>query len=189
MAGDSRASMVRSAASLIGARGVSATSFADVVSDSGAPRGSIYHHFPEGKRQLAEEAIGLTSERVLAYVRALPTDSPATVLERFVDLWRGVVAASAGRAGCAVAGVAVDTDDDVHLMAVVRSAFDSWVEALADRLARSGLPADRAVPVARLSLAAMEGALILCRAEGSTGPLDSVAGELLGLVAGRGPSA
>jgi AcrR family transcriptional regulator len=44
--------MVRSAASLIGSRGVDATSFSDVPADSGAPRGSIYHHFREGKRSL-----------------------------------------------------------------------------------------------------------------------------------------
>ena len=64
---DSRASMVRSAAALIGSQGVSATSFSDVLADSGAPRGSIYHHFPDGKKQLAEDAIRWTSDRVLAY--------------------------------------------------------------------------------------------------------------------------
>ena len=54
---DSRASMVRSAASLIRTRGVNATSFSDVLADSGAPRGSIYHHFPGGKDQLVDAAI------------------------------------------------------------------------------------------------------------------------------------
>src|SRR5207245_7237258 len=67
---DSRASMVRSAASLIRSRGVSATSFSDVLADSGAPRGSIYHHFPDGKAQLAEDAIQWTSERLLTHLRA-----------------------------------------------------------------------------------------------------------------------
>ena len=62
--------MVRSAASLIRTRGVNATSFSEVLADSGAPRGSIYHHFPEGKKQLAEDAIRWTSERVLAHLRA-----------------------------------------------------------------------------------------------------------------------
>ncbi len=57
MTSDSRARMVRSAASLIRTRGVTGTSFSDVLADSGAPRGSIYHHFPEGKEQLAADAI------------------------------------------------------------------------------------------------------------------------------------
>src|SRR6202022_1452186 len=107
MATDSRASMVRSAASLIRSRGVSATSLSDVLSDSGAPRGSIYHHFPDGKRQLAEDALHWTSERVLAPLRAGAPSSPSAVLERFIAMWRQVVVTSAGTAGCVVAGVEI----------------------------------------------------------------------------------
>src|SRR3989442_13851453 len=104
MATNSRASMVRSAASLIRSRGVNATSFSDVLADSGAPRGSIYHHFPDGKRQLAEDAIQWTSERLLAHLRAGAPTSPSAVLERFIAMWRQVVVASGGSAGCVVAG-------------------------------------------------------------------------------------
>src|SRR5713101_3122226 len=109
MSSHSRASMVRSAASLIRSRGVSATSLSDVLADSGAPRGSIYHHFPDGKKQLAEDAIRWTSERVLAYLRACPASTATDVLGSFIDLWRQVVIASGGASGCVVAGVAVDT--------------------------------------------------------------------------------
>ena len=49
----SRDRMVRSAAGLIARRGMNATSLSDVLTESGAPRGSVYHHFPDGKRQLA----------------------------------------------------------------------------------------------------------------------------------------
>ncbi|HEY0870048.1 MAG TPA: TetR/AcrR family transcriptional regulator [Acidothermaceae bacterium] len=182
MASDSRASMVRSAAALISSRGVSATSFADVVSDSGAPRGSIYHHFPDGKRQLTEDAVRWTSGRVLAYLRSGPTDSPAQVLTRFIELWRQVVVSSGGSAGCVVAGVAVDTVDDAPMLEIVRATFQSWVDALAEQLTAAGLPPDRAAPIAQITLAGMEGALILCRAEGSTAPLDIVADELVRLL-------
>jgi TetR/AcrR family transcriptional regulator, lmrAB and yxaGH operons repressor len=176
---DSRTKMVRSAASLIASHGVSATSFSEVLADSGAPRGSIYHHFPEGKKQLAQDAVRWTSERVLAYLRTCPGTSGAEVLDSFIALWRQVVERSGGSSGCAVAGVALDTvaeDDD--LLAVVRSAFSSWVAALAARLKEAGVPADRATPIAVATLASMEGALILCRAEGNTGPLETVAREL-----------
>src|SRR6202158_6008537 len=109
MATDSRGSMVRSAASLIRSRGVSATSFSDVLADSGAPRGSIYHHFPNGKGQLAEDAIRWTSERLLAHLRSGVLSSPLAVLERFIDVWRRTVVTSAGTGGCVGAGVASDT--------------------------------------------------------------------------------
>src|SRR5438093_13219352 len=99
MTSDSRARMVRSAASLIRTRGVNATSFSDVLSDSGAPRGSIYHHFPNGKEQLAADAIRWTSERVLAHQHMCRATTAAGVLDCFIDMWRQVVLASGGAAG------------------------------------------------------------------------------------------
>jgi len=187
MSAHSRASMVRSAASLIRSRGVSASSLADVLADSKAPRGSIYHHFPEGKRQLAEDAIQWTSERVLAHLRAASPTSPSDVLERFIDLWRQVVVSSGGSAGCVVAGVAIDTvAGETGLMEVVRAAFRSWAALLAEQLEAAGVPSHRATPIAVTTLAGMEGALILCRAERNVKPLDAVAQELMRLLPPKG---
>ena len=183
MSSDSRQRMVSSAASLIATRGVSATSFSDVIDDSGAPRGSIYHHFPGGKKQLAEDAVTWTSERVLAFQRTCPADSSAQVIEWFIGMWRRVVLASCGASGCVVAGVAIDDSaGELELLSVVRSTFRDWVALLAEQLAGTGVPAARAQSIAVAVLAGMEGALILCRAEGSVEPLDAVAGELLRLL-------
>ena len=44
------------------------------------------------------------------------------------------------------------------------------------------MPAHRAGPIATTSLAAMEGALILCRAERSSQPLETTAQELMKLL-------
>ncbi|HEY1421121.1 MAG TPA: TetR/AcrR family transcriptional regulator [Candidatus Dormibacteraeota bacterium] len=174
--------MIRSAASLIRSRGVNATSFSDVLADSGAPRGSIYHHFPDGKDQLADEAIAWTSERVLAHLRAGSPSSPPEVLSRFIEMWRQVVVASGGRAGCVVAGVAIDTWGEGSQLDLVRATFRSWVAALAEQLASVGVPSQRASAIATATLASMEGALILCRAERDVGPLNTVADELIRLV-------
>jgi TetR/AcrR family transcriptional regulator, lmrAB and yxaGH operons repressor len=188
MTTNSRAKMVSSAASLIRTRGVSATSFSDVLADSGAPRGSIYHHFPDGKEQLAADAMRWTSERVLAYQRACPAITAAGVLECFIEMWRRTVLASGGAAGCVVAGVAIDTAaGEPALIDVVRSTFRSWVDLLAQQLQAVGVPSDRAAPIALATLAGMEGALILCRAEGDSGPLETVAAELMRLLPPEAP--
>jgi len=174
--------MVRSAASLIGRRGVASTSFSDVVADSGAPRGSIYHHFPEGKKQLAEDAVRWTSERVLAHQRSCAATTPAGFLECFIDMWRQVVARSGASAGCVVAGVAIDTASDDESIDVVRETFRAWVALLGGQLKAAGVPGPRASAIAVATLAGMEGALILCRAEGNVKPLDAVAKELMRLL-------
>ena len=178
MTSDSRARMVRSAASLIRTRGVTGTSFSDVLADSGAPRGSIYHHFPEGKEQLAADAIKWTSERVLAHQRECPASTPEGVLNWFIDMWRQVVVSSGGRAGCVVAGVAVDTDVEAGPMTLVRATFRSWMDLLTGQLQTTGLTPARASAMATATLAGMEGALILCRAERSAAPLETIAAEL-----------
>jgi TetR/AcrR family transcriptional repressor of lmrAB and yxaGH operons len=182
MAGDSRERMVKSAASLISSRGVSATSFSDVLADSGAPRGSIYHHFPGGKEQLATEAVRWTSDRVVAYLRAGTETTPAAVLARFIQLWRQVVVTSNAASGCVVAGVALDTGAEDGLMDVARETFRSWESVLAEQLAQAGVPEQRAKGIAIATLAGMEGALILCRAEGTVQPLDEIAQELVRLL-------
>jgi TetR/AcrR family transcriptional regulator, lmrAB and yxaGH operons repressor len=183
MSSNSRASMIRSAAALFGSRGLSGTSFSDVLAGSGAPRGSIYHHFPGGKKQLAGDAIGWTSEQVLGHLRACPEATAAGVLAWFIDLWRQSVLAPGGSSGCPVAGVAIDigtTGDD--LIDAAGAAFSSWADLLTGQLETAGVPAHRARPIATTALAAMEGALILCRAERSSQPLEATAQELMNLL-------
>ena len=183
MNSNSRTRMVRSAAALFSSRGLSATSFSDVLADSGAPRGSIYHHFPGGKKQLAQDAIGWTSEQILAHLQACPATTPSGVLAWFIDLWRQSVQTSGGSPGCPVAGIAIDTGSAADdLIDAARGAFAQWTALLASQLQAAGVPAHRAGPIATTSLAAMEGALILCRAERSSEPLETTAQELMKLL-------
>jgi AcrR family transcriptional regulator len=176
--------MVRSAAALIGSQGMNATSFSDVLADSGAPRGSIYFHFPGGKKELARDAMQWTSEQVIAHMRASTASSATEVVRHFVALFQHVAEASDGAAGCAVAGVTIDVSaDDEELLHDAREAFHAWVDLLAQQLRSVGVAKMRAQQVAVICVASVEGALILCRAEGGAAPLDAVATQLVHLVA------
>jgi TetR/AcrR family transcriptional regulator, lmrAB and yxaGH operons repressor len=174
--------MVASAASLIGSRGVNATSFTEVLADSRAPRGSIYYHFPAGKDQLVGEALRWTRRQVLDYQRGCTADTPSGVVEHFVALFRQSLASSHCRAGCPVAGVVLDSyAEDGALRELVRKSFRSWVALLADQFVAAGVPRRPARALAVTTLAAVEGALILCRAEGKVEPLDVTELQLLAL--------
>lgn len=182
---DSRGKMMRSAAALFASRGMNATSFSDVLADSGAPRGSIYHHFPDGKSQLTAETIAWVAARVADHQRGYTGTTATGVLERFIGMWRRVVEASKGASGCALAGVAVDTAvDEVRIMDVARAGFQSWIDLLTEQLAATGIAPDRARSIAIMTVSGLEGALILCRAEGNARPLETVAAELARLVSG-----
>jgi TetR/AcrR family transcriptional regulator, lmrAB and yxaGH operons repressor len=70
-------------------------------------------------------------------------------------------------------------DVGVGLIAMVRSTFRAWVDLLTEQLIAVGVPPVRAI--ALTTVAGMEGALILCRAEGNVEPLEVVAAELMKL--------
>ena len=60
-----RERFLSSATKLFGKKGYHATGLNEIVEISGAPKGSLYHHFPGGKEQLAMEAI--RSERAFVH--------------------------------------------------------------------------------------------------------------------------
>lgn len=173
-----------STASLIGSQGAGATSLSHVLQASKAPRGSIYHHFPGGKRELVGEAMRWTTEQILESQRKCTAGSAPGVVEHFVNLFRQAVVSSHCRAGCPVAAVVVDTySQDVGAMRICRASFRAWISLLTKQLIRAGVARRRAQPLAITTLASVEGALILCRAEGSVVPLDRVASQLRELAA------
>ena len=181
--------MVASAASLMGSRGVDATSFRDVLEHSHAPRGSIYHYFPAGKQQLVDDAVRWTTEVVLAHQRSYADRAPSGVLLHFLSFFRESVVASRCRAGCPVAAAVVNAYTREELLSeVVRGGFRSWISLLTDQLTARGVPPRRARSLSITALASIEGALILCRAEGTVRPLDAVREELRVLAGPLGKS-
>ncbi|MGB3553472.1 MAG: TetR/AcrR family transcriptional regulator [Jannaschia sp.] len=60
--------LVMAAARLFQQGGYHGTSVADVLAEAGAPKGSLYHHFPAGKSDLARAAAGMASDLMLDIV-------------------------------------------------------------------------------------------------------------------------
>ena len=172
---DSRDRMLRAALALFQERGYAATSFHEVIARSGAPRGSIYHHFPGGKEQLAVEALRWYAGRTSASLAgAAAQGTAAAAVAGFITASRDALHRSGYRAGCPIAGVALDLPDaDQSLHTVVAAAFADWRRVLAHAFEHDG-----ATPSA-LVVAAVEGALMLARAERDTQPIDDVGQELL----------
>lgn len=180
---DTRTRMIVSATELFRENGYSGTGFRDVVEHSAAPRGSIYHHFPGGKAELATEAVQLASDVVAARIeRAAASGDPHAVLDAFADGWRRRLQRSDFRAGCPVVAVAVEADVAPGVAAAAAQAFRRWESQFAQALRRAGIPRARAGRIATLAVAAMEGAVVQARAARSTAPLDAVMRELGALV-------
>ena len=176
---DARQKMIESAALLIRERGVHATSFTDVLQHSGAPRGSIYHHFPNGKTELAEAATRWAGDFILdSTTDALARNDPLEAIDFLARWWTQVLTRSDFQAGCVIAAAALEGDREPAVRDAAAHAFDQWERALTRALATNGLSRARARALAQLTIAAFEGAVILARARQTTTPLDRVAREL-----------
>lgn len=185
--------MVRSAANLIARGGLRATGMREVADHAHAPRGSIRHYFPGGKDQLTMEALAWIGAFVRAELDAAAAGgredgsaAAVAVLDRFVAMWVEGLSATDVSAGCSIAAVVHDSDAPA-LLARAAEVFASWREPFRYALVADGVPEDRARALSTTAVAALEGAVILSRAQRDLAPLLDTAAvlrDLLGSAAG-----
>jgi TetR/AcrR family transcriptional repressor of lmrAB and yxaGH operons len=178
-----RDDMLRSAAQLFRERGVEATSLADVIDHAGAPRGSIYPHFPRGKPQLVEEATRTAGAAMGAMISAgLAAAGPAATVRVIIEGFRSELLATDFVAGCPVAPAALEGVNAPGAVTAAGESFSSWEETIAASLWQHGLTRNRSRSMATFAVASIEGALIVAKAQRSTTALDRTEEELLALL-------
>jgi AcrR family transcriptional regulator len=171
---DIKRKMIAETAMSLARRGLQRTSFSEILAASGAPRGSLYHHFPGGKDELVLAALQAAGDFALGAIERSAGGSAVDTASAFVALWRSVLAGSDFNAGCAVVAVAVAADSP-PLIERAAKVFRDWRTRLAGRLAAGGVPEARSDACALSLIAALEGAVVLARAERSFEPFDLVA--------------
>ncbi|MGW0948922.1 TetR/AcrR family transcriptional regulator [Streptomyces sp. NPDC002623] len=183
----SRERIVAGAADLISRRGLNAASIRNLAKHAGAPLGSTYHYFPEGKQQLATEAVRYAGGAVARILRKELDAGPVAGLRAFLALWRGIVVESDFRAGCPVLAVSVEeppADEIPPALTAAAEAFEGWERLLDQALRDRGADPEQAAGLAALIVASVEGATAMCRAKRSVRPLDQIAQQLETLVVG-----
>jgi len=167
-------------AALFGSQGLAGTGIKQILADAEAPFSSLYHHFPGGKDELVSEATRYVGSQLLEVLARARPSTPEEVVDLFTSVWRRVLTGSDLEAGCAVAAVTIDAGDGQgELLALAGQVFTEWEGALAGLLRQTGVEARRAADLAILLLVAMEGSLVLCRAQRSLEPFDRVTDQLL----------
>ncbi|MFE4713566.1 MULTISPECIES: TetR/AcrR family transcriptional regulator [Paenibacillus] len=178
---NTRELMIEGAIQLLGQRGVHATSFSEIMKATGAPRGSIYHHFPEGKDQLVKEAIDLAGKRAISYLSTFEGQPAEIVAEKFISLWRMLLSHSNFEMGCSVLAVTVGSDSS-DLLDEAATVFHQWGDRLTAMLSAGGLDLGKAKGLASVLIASCEGAVAISKAQKSFDTFDTVAEQLLIMV-------
>ncbi|OZG28687.1 TetR family transcriptional regulator [Williamsia sp. 1138] len=174
MARDTRETILTTAIELMRVHGYSALSMKQIVAGSGAPIGSIYHHFPEGKSQIAREALVNAG---IAYAAVIPA-----VLADQVDLGAGIRAAFAQAAevteqtGFAnmcpvstVAGEVANSDDSLRRAAA--GVFTDWITLGQAYFESRGVESEMAEEAITAIVCSLEGAFVMARTLRNTRPL------------------
>lgn len=167
----SRERMLEATIDLLRGWGLAGAGINDIVRESGAPKGSVYHHFPGGKLQLANEALVLYAERVRGFIRdALASGrAPADKVRALFDAFARRVEQADYRRSCAVGAVSLDLGEDIEsVRAVLADALEAWQQEIAAHLDLGSAARTRAF--AGLVLTAIEGAYVRCRVERSSQP-------------------
>jgi TetR/AcrR family transcriptional repressor of lmrAB and yxaGH operons len=171
----SRAALVDSAALLFRRQGYAATGVNQILEAANVKAGSLYHHFPGGKQELAAAVVDGVGGDIERRLRGF-LDSGFGVAD-IVDAWIDLMSAglaSDRRDGCPIEPIATES---VNASPQVRDAsarvFACWCLAVADRLRADGWPAAEADRTALAVIALLEGALMLSRIAGDTAPLDA----------------
>ncbi|MGO4612516.1 TetR/AcrR family transcriptional regulator [Nocardia sp. 2YAB30] len=178
---ETRGKLVDATRTLVERHGYYGAGLNQILATSGAPRGSLYFHFPGGKDELVAEAIAQSGKEIATLIDTIEPGDTAAAATRLLAMFGDRLEASGWQQGCPVATVALDiaaANDPIQLECA--AAYAAWEQALRIRLRADGR-AD-ADDLAAALLAMVEGALLLARAQRSREPLERVERTIRALI-------
>jgi TetR/AcrR family transcriptional regulator, lmrAB and yxaGH operons repressor len=158
--------ILKTAKRLFQQRGYYAVGTAEILKAANAPKGSMYHHFPEGKEQIAIEAVNSIRADVQAMMtrllaKGLSTADTIRTLAKGMAQW---LKKSQWREGTMLASATVGSVPDLpKLHAAIKEAFADWRQHIVQSLIGEGWNRASAATMANTLLAGIEGAMILAR--------------------------
>ena len=183
--GETRQRMLNAALDVMRERGAAGVTIDEVLLRSGAPRGSVYHHFPGGRAQLIAETLTYAGESFTGMLERAAGHGADAVLTRLVAFWVPVLENSDFRAGCPIVPTAGDVAVDEDMADKAALILAGWRRTIASVFEAEGRPAADADALATTVLSSLSGAVEMCRAMRSIDPLFQVAEQLRRLMPSR----
>ena len=183
-----RSRLAESMLELIQTSGYSGTGLNAVIDHAGAPKGSLYFHFPDGKEGLGVAAVELAADRFQTLITqsAAAEGGAAGAARAVIETLAAIVADSDYRLGCPVSVVTLEMGaESERLRAACASAFESWITPTAALLVGEGVEPEEARSLATVVVSTIEGAVIVSRAMHSTQPLIAAADVVAALIEQR----
>jgi TetR/AcrR family transcriptional regulator, lmrAB and yxaGH operons repressor len=178
---NAREQILQTTCDLLEKQGYHGTGLNEIVKESGAPKGSLYYYFPEGKEQITAEAVLQSGRVVSERIRAglVTSVSAPKSIHDFILLIAENVERSGFAAGSPLTAVAMETaTQSQRINLACREAYGMLQTAFKDKLLESGFSKIRAEELATFVVASVEGGIILSRVSHTADPLRLVAKQL-----------
>ena len=177
---DTRDRLITTAAALFRQKGYHGTGLTEILVAANAPKGSLYHHFPDGKSDLAMAAADWASKGMLQIIADSfePADSyqhGATTLchklAKFFDI-------SGGWNGCPVGSALFDGPGNETFRQKAEEIYGRWIRAVEYHAIRLGEREDASAEMAETLLLAIQGSWVLARARNNSDSLRKIPSRL-----------
>ncbi|BBX84633.1 TetR/AcrR family transcriptional regulator [Mycolicibacterium aubagnense] len=167
--------LVVTAIDLIRRQGVAATGLSQLLERSGAARRSLYLNFPGGKAELVADATVTAGKTLADGIDLLFAEQgPVGTLRAFVAMWIANLTSSDFEVGCPILAAALGRSEAPAAADAAGQVFLDWEQRIATGLETAGLSTEDAERQATLTVAAIEGAIVMSQATKSERPLRRV---------------
>lgn len=180
-----RQRMVQATCELLEAQGYHATGLNEILQRSDTPRGSLYYYFPEGKEELAIEAIEQQGRFIECSLRAdiAAADDAAEAIRGLFNKLAHFASSSGCRALSPLTVVALESSStNERLRQVCAAIYENWRAVFEIKLLTCGFAAADAASLSLMILGAMEGAMTLTKTLRSGEPLHQTGEHLARLI-------
>lgn len=175
--------ILEAAARLFEKQGYHATGLNEIIRESGAPKGSLYYYFPDGKEQIGAETALWSAGEMAGRIRQglSQAEHPAEAVRLLALGIAGAVEASGFAAGGPLMMLAAESvTRSERVNAACREAYRQMQAAFAETFSGDD-------DLAGFVLSTLEGAILLSRVQHSGEPLRSAAQHLYSYLKARLP--
>lgn len=173
---------------LFESQGYHATGINQIINESGVPKGSFYHYFPEGKEGLAVEAIEAISDGMSGKVRSVCA-GPDDCIMSITGMIRSIaqrLADTEYQEGGPLTTVALETATaNERLNEACQRAYNKVHQEFVTQLVRGGFTEESARELSTTTMASLEGGILLSRTFHSTEPMEQIARQIESLMRQR----
>lgn len=174
--------LIAGAIELMRRNGVAGTGLNQLLDFSKTARRSLYLNFPGGKSELIANATTTSGQLITSAIERLAAEvEPVAAVQAFIAMWRDTLTSSDYTSGCPIVAAAMGRSEAAEAADIAGEVFTDWERRLAGHLESRDVAPDEAANLATLTIAAIEGAVVMSLATKSDAPMQRAEDALVGL--------